>query len=101
VGVISRAETNENMDLGQNYPEFSILDPEVTYSLSDYQIACGLSDIYTHVMEQYMTTPGQSRIMDRWAEGLLLTVIEIAPLIKYDHTNYDLMPITCFPPHSH
>jgi NADP-dependent alcohol dehydrogenase len=42
-------------------------------------------------MEQYMTTPGQSRIMDRWAEGLLLTVIEIAPLIKNDHTNYDLM----------
>ena len=91
-GVISRAETNEKYGFGgKNYPEFSILDPEVTYSLSDYQIACGLSDIYTHVMEQYMTTPGQSRIMDRWAEGLLLTVIEIAPQIKNDHTNYDLM----------
>ena len=89
--VISRAETQEKYGFFGNYPEFSILDPEVTYSLSDHQIACGLADAFTHVLEQYLTTTGQSRIMDRWAEGVLLSVKEIAPEIKKDPRNYDLM----------
>ncbi len=89
--VISRGETQEKYSFGGDYPRFSILDPEVTYSLSEHQIACGLADAYSHVLEQYMTTPGQSRIMDRWAEGLLLSIIEIAPKIKENPRDYDLM----------
>lgn len=89
--VITRSETQEKFAFGGNYPVFSILDPEVTYSLSAHQIACGLADAYTHVLEQYLTTPGQSRLMDRWAEGVLLSVIEIAPQIKANPMNYDLM----------
>ncbi|MFA6701572.1 MAG: iron-containing alcohol dehydrogenase [Dysgonamonadaceae bacterium] len=89
--VITRGETLEKLSFQGNYPQFSILDPEVTYSLSEHQIACGLADAYTHVLEQYLTTPGQSRIMDRWAEGILLSVIEIAPKIKVNPKDYDLM----------
>lgn len=89
--VITREETLEKYAFGGEYPLFSILDPEVTYSLSEYQIACGLADAYTHVLEQYLTTTGQSRIMDRWAEGLLLSIIEIAPKIKENPKDYDLM----------
>ena len=89
--VISRGETQEKYSFGGDYPRFSILDPEVTYSLSEHQIACGLADAYSHVLEQYLTTPGQSRIMDRWAEGLLLSIIEIAPKIKENPRDYDLM----------
>ena len=58
---------------------FRCLDPETLYSLPKRQIACGLADTFVHVLEQYMTTPGQSRLMDRWAEGILHTVVEIAP----------------------
>ncbi len=89
--VITREETKEKYSFGGDYPQFSILDPEVTYSLSEHQIACGLADAYTHVLEQYMTTPGQSRIMDRWAEGVLLSILEIAPKIKANPRDYDLM----------
>ena len=89
--VISREETQEKYPFYGRYPEFSILDPEVIYSLPDFQIACGLSDIFVHVMEQYLTTPDQSRIMDRWSEGILQTVIEIAPLIRADKTDYRTM----------
>ena len=89
--VISREETQEKYPFYGRYPEFSILYPEVIYSLPDFQIACGLSDIFVHVMEQYLTTPDQSRIMDRWAEGILQTVIEIAPLIRADKTDYRTM----------
>lgn len=77
--VISRQETKEKYAFYGDYPVFSILDPETLYSLPQRQIACGLSDTFVHVLEQYMTTPGQSRLMDRWAEGILHTVIEIAP----------------------
>ncbi|HCC85147.1 MAG: Fe-dependent oxidoreductase, alcohol dehydrogenase [Proteiniphilum acetatigenes] len=89
--VISCDETQEKYGFSGSYPQFSILDPEVTYSLSEYQIACGLADAYTHVLEQYMTTPGQSRLMDRWAEGILLSIKEIAPAIKENPKDYDLM----------
>lgn len=89
--VISRYETREKYAFYSRYPVFSILDPEVTYSLPEHQVACGLADTFVHVMEQYMTTTSQSRVMDRWAEGLLSTVMEIAPLIKQDKCNYDLM----------
>ena len=88
--VISRHETKEKFAFYSKYPVFSILDPEVTYSLPAHQIACGLADTFVHVMEQYLTKTGQSRVMDRWAEGILLTLIEIAPKIKANPTDYDL-----------
>lgn len=89
--VISRTETHEKLDFYCNYPVFSILDPEATFSLPPRQVACGLADTFVHIMEQYMTTPNQSRIMDEWAEGLLRTLIEISPKIQQDYHNYDLM----------
>ena len=89
--VITRQDTQEKYSFGGEYPQFSILDPESTYSLPKHQIACGLADAYTHVLEQYLTTTGQSRIMDRWAEGLLMNIIEIAPKIRSNSKDYDLM----------
>ncbi len=56
-----------------------------------HQVACGLADTFVHVMEQYMTTPGQSRVMDRWAEGILQTLVEIAPKIRENQHDYQLM----------
>lgn len=89
--VISRQETKEKYAFYGDYPVFSILDPETLYSLPQRQIACGLSDTFVHVLEQYMTTPGQSRLMDRWAEGILHTVIEIAPKIRENQHDYAVM----------
>lgn len=89
--VISRKETAEKYPFYSNYPVFSILDPTVTFTLPVYQVACGIADTFVHVMEQYMTTPGQSRLMDRWAEGILHTLIEIAPAILKKQDDYDLM----------
>lgn len=89
--VISRSETKEKYAFYSNFPVFSILDPTVTFTLSKRQIACGIADTFVHVMEQYMTTPGQSRVMDRWSEGVLQTLIEIAPKIEKRSDDYDLM----------
>ena len=89
--VISRHETKEKYPFYSNYPLFSILDPEVTFTLPPHQVACGIADTFVHVMEQYMTTPGQSRVMDRWAEGILQTLMEIAPKIRENQHDYQLM----------
>lgn len=89
--VISRYETKEKYPFYSNYPVFSILDPETTFSLPPRQIACGLADTYVHVLEQYLTTPGQSLLMDRWAEGILHTVIEIAPKTRANQHDYEVM----------
>ncbi len=77
--VISRKETQEKFPFYSNFPVFSILDPETTFSLPPYQVSCGIADTFVHVMEQYMTTTDQSRLMDHWAESILSTLVEIAP----------------------
>lgn len=89
--VISSLERNEKFAFRGAYPEFSILDPKATYSLPAKQIANGLADIVVHCFEQYMTTTGQSRVLDRWAEGVIATVMEIAPLIRENQTDYAVM----------
>ena len=89
--VISRIETKEKFAFYSQYPRFSILDPEVTYSIPPFQVACGIADTFVHVMEQYMTATDINPLMDRWAEGILLNLIEIAPQIQDDPQNYDLM----------
>ncbi len=89
--VISCLETKEKFDFFSNEPEFSILDPEVTFSLPDYQIACGIADTFVHVLEQYLTKSGESRVMDRWAESILQTLVEIAPKIKENKNDYQNM----------
>lgn len=89
--VISKKATKEKFAFYSYYPVFSVLDPETTYSLPKFQVACGLADTYVHVIEQYLTTTGQSPLMDRWAEGILQTIVEIAPSIKENQSDYDNM----------
>ncbi len=61
------------------YPRFSILDPAKTYTLPTEQIANGVVDTFVHVIEQYLTYPANGKVQDRFAEGLLLTLIEEGP----------------------
>ena len=89
--VISNATTKEKFAFYSSHPQFSILDPEATYSLPPFQVACGIADTFVHVMEQYLTSTGQSMLMDRWAEGILQTLIEIAPKIRQNQQDYDMM----------
>jgi NADP-dependent alcohol dehydrogenase len=79
--VISRRSTQEKLSFGSDlvFPQFSILDPETTYSLPQKQIRNGIVDAYVHVLEQYLTYPVGQILQDRQAEALLLSLIEVAP----------------------
>lgn len=92
-GVISRSETKEKFPFNHPgcYPKFSVLDPEACYSLPKHQIANGIVDAFVHVMEQYLTHSSKALIQDRLAEGVLLSLIELAPSLMKDHANYELM----------
>lgn len=87
--VISNRATQEKFSMVGEHPVFSILDPTYTYTLSQHQVACGIADAFMHTLEQYLTFPGQSGVMDRMAEGLLLNILEIAPRLIQDNTDYD------------
>jgi len=71
------------------FPQFSILDPTKTYTLPARQLANGVVDAFTHVMEQYLTYPVDARVQDRFAEGLLQTLIEIGPKVVHEPADYD------------
>lgn len=89
--VISRRSTNEKRaSSGPGlFPQFSILDPEVIKSIPKRQIANGIADAYTHVLEQYMVVPSTSPLQERFAEGVLQTLQEIAPKILEDDFDYE------------
>jgi len=61
------------------FPQFSVLDPSKTFTLPTRQVANGLVDAFVHTVEQYLTYPVQALAQDRFAEGLLQTLVEIAP----------------------
>ena len=72
------------------FPRFSVLDPVKTYTLPPRQIANGVVDAFVHVMEQYVTRPANAPVQDRYAESLLLTLIETGPQALAHPTDYDV-----------
>ena len=89
--VISRKSTKEKLAFGSQHlmPVFSILDPECVFTLPDRQIANGIVDAFVHVMEQYLTFPVNSPIQDRFAESILMTLIEEGPKVLQNRKDYD------------
>ena len=89
--VITRRETKEKLVMGGPglFPVFSVLDPQVVQSIPEKQIANGIADAFTHVMEQYLTYPTGAMLQDRFAESILQTLIEVAPKIMKNPADYN------------
>jgi NADP-dependent alcohol dehydrogenase len=90
--VITRAATKAKLPFNSAkvFPMFSVLDPLKTYTLPPRQVANGVIDAFVHIAEQYLTQPAQACVQDRFAEGLLMTLIEEGPLALKDPENYDV-----------
>lgn len=90
-GVITFIEKKAKYSFASKltYPEFSILDPTLTYTLPKKQLANGIVDTYVHVMEQYLTYPVDAKIQDYFAEGVLKTLIDIAPDVMDESKSQD------------
>lgn len=88
--VVTRASRKEKFGMGGPglFPQFSVLDPTVVSSIPKKQLANGITDAFTHVLEQYLTYPIDAALQDRFAESIMQTLIEVAPKIIADPSNY-------------
>lgn len=90
--VISRSELKEKRTMGGPlfFPKFALLDPTFVATLPKRQIANGVIDAFTHTMEQYLTFKGENLLQERYAEGILSTLIEIGEKVLENPADYDL-----------
>ncbi|MFA7061140.1 MAG: iron-containing alcohol dehydrogenase, partial [Pedobacter sp.] len=90
--VVTRRSVNAKLHFSNPliFPIFSVLDPATTFSLPAGQTGNGVVDTFVHILEQYLTYPAGGKIQDRFAEGLLLTLIEEGPKALAEPDNYDV-----------
>ena len=91
-GVISNMDTHEKIGRADQklLPKVSFLDPTLTYTVSKYQTACGSADIFSHISETYFARKDNGLYMlDKFAEGIMKTVIKSAPVALEEPENYE------------
>ena len=90
--VITKVAIQDKLAFGSayTYPKFSILDPEVTYSLPPRQVSNGVADAFVHVIEQYLTYPVHATIQDKFAESILTTLVTEGPKALETPKDYDV-----------
>ncbi len=76
-----------NNDLSR--ARFAVMNPELTYTLPPYQTASGCVDILYHTIERYFSGDETVEPTDYMAEGLMRTILEMAPRAIADPTDYD------------
>ena len=84
-GSMLKRETSSSVLL----PTFSILNPELTETLPAYQTACGITDMYSHLLERYVSRSSDVGVSDRMIEGLMLAIIDEAEPVVDDPRDYD------------
>ena len=83
-GWLKRAVNSELI-----YPRFSVLNPELAFSLPKFQVACGVTDIMAHLMERYFTNVTHVSFTDRLLESTMKTLIDLAPKVLKNPQDYD------------
>ena len=89
--VITKVSTLQKMSLRAPEllrPRFSIMNPELTFTLPPYQTAAGIVDMMAHIMERYFTNTADTEIADRLCEGTLKAIIIEAPRVMADPKDY-------------
>ena len=91
-GVITHVERQEKLPFSSPllFPRFAILDPRTTFSLPLRQVGNGVVDAFVHTIEQYLTLPADAPLQDRYAEGLLQTLIEEGPKALANPEDYQV-----------
>ncbi|WP_317854906.1 iron-containing alcohol dehydrogenase [Chakrabartyella piscis] len=83
-GMLKRSYSDDSCRL-----KFSILNPELTYTLPEYQTSCGIVDIIMHTMERYFTTDEPMMMTDAISEGIIRNVMANGAILMKDPTNYN------------
>ena len=70
-------------------PKFSILNPELTFTISPFQTSCGAADTLSHIFERYFTQTKNTDLTDRLCEAVMATVIKNTPVVLNNPDDYD------------
>lgn len=90
VSVINNTEKGEKLLVSDPLirPQIVFMNPELTYSLPRFLTACGIVDMFSHTCERYFSPDHEIGVIDRMAEGILKTLVEIGPKVLEDPANY-------------
>lgn len=77
-------------------PKFSIINPELTYTLPSYQTAAGVTDMMSHIFERYLTKTNDVILTDRLCEATLISIMEATEMILKEPTNYNARATICW-----
>ena len=70
-------------------PKFAVMNPELTFTLPQWQTASGISDMMAHILERYLSNTEGVQTGDRLAEAMLLAIMETAPKVIADPCDYE------------
>lgn len=89
--VISNNETGEKRGYGSscNRMNFAIENPELTYTVSPYQTACGAVDIAMHTIERYFCPGEDTYVTDSIAEAVIKSVMKAGTDCLENPRNYE------------
>ena len=88
--VLTDADAGEKRGLTTefNRPRFAVMNPELTYTVPKYHVACGIADIMMHTIDRYFTQVDGNDFTDAVAAALVQTVVKNAPVLLSDPENY-------------
>ncbi len=88
--IITKVETLDKNAAESDWirPKFAIMNPELTMTLSPYQTACGITDIFSHCLERYFTNTEDVGLTDRMLEGVMATLVAETPKVMKDPKDY-------------
>lgn len=87
--VVTNGTVKKNFDHDILRPKFSIMNPELTYTVPVYQTASGAVDMFCHVHERYFTPSQEVELTDELCEAIFRTVIKNAPIAVKEPDNYE------------
>ena len=87
--VISGAEDKLLFTEETTMPRFAVCNPELTYSVSNWQTACGVADILSHLLEQYLYCDNSCTVSDEMLLGLMRSVVLWGPVAVREPDNFD------------
>jgi alcohol dehydrogenase YqhD (iron-dependent ADH family) len=89
--VITNSETGQKMGYGSslNRMNFAIENPELTYTVSPYQTACGAVDIAMHTIERYFCPGDDTYLTDAIAEAVIKSTMKASADCLENPKNYE------------
>ena len=73
----------------ENRPVFAVLNPELTYTVSRYQTACGIVDILMHTLERFISIGEETYLTDQISIAVMKAVIKAGKIAIDNPTDYN------------